>query len=85
MPAHYISPALLNINEAGKLGVKTLAEDNTVQFSELTIVRSDTGGVWVAGIPNQARLIVVGQGFVNTGEEVDPIMVEQEDNLAAGL
>mgnify|MGYP001627821086 CR=1 FL=1 len=85
VPGHYISPALLNINEAGKLGVKTLTEDDTVQFSELTIIRSDTGGVWVSGIPDQARLIVVGQGFVNTGEAVDPIMVEQEDNLAAGL
>lgn len=83
--AHYISPALLNINEAGKLGVKTLGEDNTVQFSELSIIRSDTGGVWVSGIPDQARLIVVGQGFVNVGEEVDPVMVEKEDNLAAGL
>lgn len=83
--AHFISPALLNINEAGKLGVKTLADDNTVQFSELSIIRSETGGVWVSGIPDQARLIVVGQGFVNTGEQVDPIMVEQEDNLAAGL
>lgn len=85
VPAHYISPALLNINDAGKLGVKTLTGDNTVQFTELRIVRSDTGGVWVSGIPDQARLIVVGQGFVNLGETVDPIMVENDANLAAGL
>lgn len=85
VPAHYISPALLNINDAGKLGVKTLTDKNTVRFSELNIIRSDTGGVWVSGIPDQARLIVVGQGFVNIGEQVDPIMVEREDNLAAGL
>jgi multidrug efflux system membrane fusion protein len=83
--AHYISPALLNINNAGKLGVKTLTSDDIVQFSELSIIRSDTGGVWVAGIPDQTRLIVVGQGFVNTGEHVDPIMVERDDNLAEGL
>lgn len=82
---HYISPALLNINDAGNLGVKTLTDDNTVQFSELNIIRSDTGGVWVSGIPDQARLIVVGQGFVNIGEQVDPVMVGKEDNLAAGL
>jgi multidrug efflux system membrane fusion protein len=83
--AHYISPALLNINDAGKLGVKTLTGNDTVQFTELTIIRSDTGGVWVSGIPDQARLIVVGQGFVNLGETVNPIMVESEANLAAGL
>lgn len=85
VPAHFISPALLNINDEGNLGVKTLAGDDTVQFTELTIIRSDTDGVWVSGIPDQARLIVVGQGFVNVGEQVAPVMVGKEDNLAAGL
>lgn len=81
--AHYVSPALLNINDAGDMGLKTVTSDNQVEFSPVTIVRSDTGGVWVTGLPSEATLIVVGQGFVNAGDEVKPIAVDG-NNLAAG-
>lgn len=82
---HYVSPALLNINDEGKMGLKILDDENRVRFNPVSIVRSDTGGVWVAGLPAQPRLIVVGQGFVNVGDKVDPVFVEQDDNQAAGL
>ncbi|MHA7878190.1 MAG: efflux RND transporter periplasmic adaptor subunit [Saccharospirillum sp.] len=72
--AHYISPALLNINGAGEMGVKTLTDDDRVAFTPVSIVRSDTGGVWVSGLAEQTRLIVVGQGFVNPGEQVSPVV-----------
>lgn len=83
--AHYISPALLNINSEGKMGLKTLDANHRVQFSTVSIIRSDTGGVWVAGLTERARLIVVGQGFVNVGDRVEPVFVEHDDNQAAGL
>ena len=81
--AHFISPALLNINSAGQMGVKTLTADDRVAFTEVSIVRSDTSGVWVSGLPDQARLIVVGQGFVNPGERVAPVLSTL--NQASGL
>jgi len=81
--AHYVSPALLNINDSGELGLKTVNSNNQVEFSSVSIVRSDTGGVWVTGLPAQASLIVVGQGFVNAGDEVKPVAVSG-NNLAAG-
>lgn len=81
--AHFISPALLNINSAGKMGVKILTDDDIVAFSEVSIVRSDTNGIWVAGLPDQTRLIVVGQGFVNPGERVSPVLANL--NQASGL
>lgn len=80
---HYVSPALLNINDSGELGLKTVNSNNRVEFSAVSIVRSDTGGVWITGLPNQVRLIVVGQGFVNAGDEVKPVAVG-DDNLASG-
>lgn len=81
--AHFISPALLNINSAGQMGVKTLTADDRVAFTEVSIVRSDTSGVWVSGLPDQTRLIVVGQGFVNPGERVSPVLSNR--NQASGL
>lgn len=83
--AHYISPALLNINDQGQMGLKTLDDNNRVTFTEVRIIRSDTGGVWVAGLPENPRLIVVGQGFVSTGDQVDPVSVTDENDLSAGL
>lgn len=84
-PAHYISPALLNIDDSGQMGLKTLNLSDEVQFTRVNIVRSDTGGVWVTGLDNPTRLIVVGQGFVNPGDKVTPIPVKEDDNLAAGM
>lgn len=83
--AHYISPALLNIDDSGRMGVKTLNGNDEVQFTRVNVVRSDTGGVWVTGLNNPSRLIVVGQGFVNPGDQVTPIPVTDDSNLASGM
>ncbi|GGX53518.1 efflux RND transporter periplasmic adaptor subunit [Saccharospirillum salsuginis] len=83
--AHYISPALLNIDDSGRMGLKTLNSDDQVQFTRVEIVRSDTGGVWVTGLDNPTRLIVVGQGFVNPGDTVTPVPVKEDNNLATGM
>lgn len=82
---HYISPALLYINEDGLMGLKTLDSENRVQFYEVEIISSGTEGVWVEGLPQQARIIVVGQGFVNLSDETLPTLVDFEPATAVGL
>lgn len=69
---HFISPAILSLGTKGDLGIKTVAPDNTVGFSPVTIVRAQSDGIWVAGLPETADIITVGQGFVNPGDPVDP-------------
>mgnify|MGYP001122963161 FL=1 len=69
---HFISPAILSLGTNGDLGIKTVLEDNTVAFSQVAIVRAQTDGVWVAGLPEEADIITVGQGFVTAGDVVDP-------------
>jgi arylsulfatase A-like enzyme len=44
------------------------------------IVRSASDGIWVTGLPEEVRLITVGQGFVNAGQRV----VAVADPSAAG-
>ena len=70
--AHFVSPAILSLDTDGTLGVKTVTAENTVAFHEVSIVRAQTDGIWVAGLPEQAQIISIGQGFVNDGETVDP-------------
>ncbi|MFP4238227.1 MAG: efflux RND transporter periplasmic adaptor subunit [Rhodosalinus sp.] len=70
--AHFLSPAILSLDPAGRLGIKTVTDENTVEFHPVTIVRAGTEGIWVTGLPDPARIITVGQGFVSDGETVEP-------------
>lgn len=69
--AHFVSPAALSLNDEGKLGIKTVDEHNKVTFHTASIVLSDVDGAWITGLPPQARIITLGHGFVQIGEEVE--------------
>ncbi len=77
--AHRISPAYVTLNEAGAFGVKLVDEQGTVRFAEIKLVKSDTDGLFVSGLPDQARIITLGQGFAVPGEKV---ATELEDSTA---
>lgn len=71
--AHFLSPALLALNDEGALGVKTVAGDGRVAFHPVEVVRAELDGVWVTGLPEAVRLITVGHGFVRHGEPVKAV------------
>lgn len=68
-----LSPAHLNLDEHGKLGVKHVDGNNQVRFSRVQLLSTDNDGAWVAGLPLRIRLITRGAGFVNPGETVVPV------------
>ena len=68
--AHFVSSALLSLNDDGTMGVKSIKEDGSVAFHAATIERSSTEGIWVSGLPARVRLITSGQGFARVGEKV---------------
>lgn len=68
--AHFVSPAVLALDDSGAIGVKTVTGDGVVEFHKVTLVRTAADGVWITGLPARARVINRGQGFVNTGETV---------------
>ncbi|MGY3438042.1 MULTISPECIES: efflux RND transporter periplasmic adaptor subunit [unclassified Marinovum] len=70
--AHFLSPSIVSLNTDGAIGVKTVDDNNIVRFFPIEIVRAQIDGVWVTGLPDEAQLIVVGQGYVNNGETVRP-------------
>lgn len=79
--AHSVEPSVLTLNEAGDFGIKTIDEDNRVQFHKAEVVRDRDGRVWLSGLPEELRIITVGQGFVRDGDIVDP--QEDEDDVKA--
>jgi len=68
--AHKISPSILLLSDNGTIGVKSVNNNNIVEFLPIKIIEDTNDGIWVTGIPNLSNLIVVGQGFVENGQEV---------------
>ncbi len=71
--AHLVSPAILTLSEAGIVGVKALAPDDTVRFRPVRIIGEGPDGIWLSGLPARLTLITVGQEFVSDGQSVRPI------------
>ncbi|KKO50306.1 RND transporter [Arsukibacterium sp. MJ3] len=70
VPAHLISPALLSLDNTGKLGVSVVDEQQQVVFYPVHILSANNEGARVSGLPARARLITQGAGFVKTGDTV---------------
>lgn len=66
--AHRISPALLTLDDQGVVGVKILDDSGQVAFVAANVARSSADGVWITGLPDPARVITVGQGYVRAGQ-----------------
>jgi len=65
--AHRVSPSLLTLDDAGNVGVKIVNDAGVVEFVTADIALSSSDGVWLAGLPETATIITVGQGFVDNG------------------
>ncbi|KAB2823412.1 efflux RND transporter periplasmic adaptor subunit [Aliivibrio finisterrensis] len=74
-PALKVSPAMLALNEAGDLGVKTVIQseghadsDQQVKFVPVQLVKAEDDGIWLTGLGAEVDIITVGQGFVRDGD-----------------
>lgn len=71
--AHLVSPAVLTLDDDGVLGVKLVDQDNVVRFAPVQVVSDSADGIWLTGLPEEVRLITVGQEFVAVGRQVVPV------------
>ena len=69
--AHFISLALLTLDEQGRPSVRHLDESQRVQQTPVTLLSSQTEGAWVSGLPLRVHLITQGGGFVAPGTRVE--------------
>ena len=81
--AHFLPTSLLSLGEGDQLGVKAVNAQSMVEFHEVQIVRATPAGLWVAGLPDQVRVITVGHGFVRAGDKV--ITVDEDSLDTAGV
>lgn len=85
IPAHLVSPALLSLDDDGRVGLRILSSEHRVNFVTVDIVGDHPQGVWVAGLPQNALVITVGQEYVSSGEEVAVSLENQPQITAAQL
>ncbi|MGB0498206.1 MAG: efflux RND transporter periplasmic adaptor subunit [Rubricella sp.] len=76
-PAHFLPQAALTLDDAGRLGVR-VAEEGVARFHAVSILRDESDGVWLSGLPPQADVIVVGQDFVSDGGAVSVTYAEDQ-------
>ena len=79
--AHRVSPSLLTLDDAGNVGVKIVNDAGKVEFIVADIALSTNEGVWLAGLPETATIITVGQGYVASGATA--IAVPESDTETA--
>jgi multidrug efflux system membrane fusion protein len=75
--AHRISPSVMTLSDEGKIGVKSVDDENKVRFWPVEILDDGPEGTWVAGLPDQLTLIVVGQEYVAVGQKVTPVTADK--------
>jgi len=81
--AHRISPSLLTLDDAGNVGVKIINGLGKVEFVVADIALSTNEGVWLAGLPETATIITVGQGYVADGAVVDSVPEDDVETAVA--
>ena len=69
--AHRISPSILMLGEAGELGIRTVNEENQVEFKKIEILEDSMDGIWISGLPRNIRIITIGQEYVFQGQIVN--------------
>ena len=76
--AYRLNSSWLTLSDAGELGVRTVDAESKVRFRPVRIVAQTDEGVWVDGLDPGARVIALGQNFVDEGEVVIPTALEPD-------
>jgi multidrug efflux system membrane fusion protein len=77
-PAHFVPQSALTLDGDGRLGVR-LVDQDVARFAPAEILADASDGVWLAGLPQEAAIIVVGQEYAADGRPVAPSYVTAAD------
>ena len=69
--AHHIPRSTLTLGQAGNVGIRSLTDNNIVEFQPVHLLGEDADGVWVSGLEGTVDVITRGQDYVKAGQTVD--------------
>ena len=70
--------SVVTLSSAGDLGIRAVDGDNKVVFYPIDLVDDTARGLVLAGIPEDARVIVAGQEFISEGDTVNAVEADEE-------
>ncbi|MEM6423260.1 MAG: efflux RND transporter periplasmic adaptor subunit, partial [Pseudomonadota bacterium] len=79
--AHRLPLSVLTLDDEGRLGVR-LVEDGVVAFAPVRLLRDDGTSGWLAGLPDQASVIAIGQEYVRAGGRVISVPLDEVNREA---
>ena len=65
--AHLVPASALTLDGEGRLGLRLAEADDRAGFAPVTILRDTVEGALVTGLPDQARIVIVGQEYIREG------------------
>jgi multidrug efflux system membrane fusion protein len=74
--------SIITLSAQGELGLRIVDKDDVAHFASVELIDDTPGGLVLAGVPADARIIVAGQDLVRDGEKV--IVTEGAIEAAAG-
>ncbi len=77
--AHLLPQSSLTLDDAGNLGVRVAegtGSGDVARFVPVDMLRDSPEGVWVAGLPDLARVITTGQDYVTDGTAISVTLEE---------
>ena len=78
VPAGRVPQSALVFSSKGELGVRHVQANGAVAFAPVSVVEDAPGALWLAGVPDGARVIVQGQDFVKEGEVVEAVPAQAQ-------
>lgn len=70
--------SVVTLGEDGELGIHAVGDDDKVVFHPIDLVADTAEGLFLAGIPEDSRIIVAGQDLVTAGDTVKPAPADAE-------
>lgn len=82
--AHKVNPALLSLDDQGRIGVRYLDVGGIVSFAPADVVDETAEGTWITGLPREALIVAEGQENVRPGLRATPVVRDAPPAPAGG-
>lgn len=70
--------SVVTLGARGDLGIRGVDAGSKVEFYEIDLIDDTPGGLVLAGIPENKRIIVAGQDLVSDGDKVNAVEADAE-------
>lgn len=74
--AHLLPQSALTLDDGGQLGARIVLDGDRAGFAPVHMVRDTKDGVWVTGLEDEAKVIIVGHHYVTDGVALDVTLQE---------